>query len=220
MAVLRMLAARPENLSLAERQERQSRRASIRKIAEEFSHAKILAKDRDDSKRKFDDMSVADQELLEDFDTGRLSKRRKMILVERLPSFRSQVSSASAAAHHPATSSSAHAAAEHVAANPSRSPSPPTPSARQRPCSTTSPPETPWAPQRPGSASSPEVLSATAAPLEQPRRLRPLGTPGWRCFVCRIVQPAHGRFCQDCGTPRDPATMNAVASSRASVQYQ
>ena len=63
--VLRMLAARPEHLSPAERQERQSRRANIRKIAEEFSHAKILPNDRDIGKRKFDDMSAADQQLVQ-----------------------------------------------------------------------------------------------------------------------------------------------------------
>ena len=45
MPVLRMLGARPENLSPEQRQERQSRKASIREIAEEFSHAKIFAKD-------------------------------------------------------------------------------------------------------------------------------------------------------------------------------
>ena len=48
----------------------------------------------------FDNMSVADQQLLEDFDTGRLHKRRKEIVGDRLPSFRSQVPSASAAAEH------------------------------------------------------------------------------------------------------------------------
>ena len=100
MPVLRMLGARPENLSPEQRQERQSRKASIREIAEEFSHAKMLAKDRDDGKRAFDNMSVADQLLLENFDTGRLHKRRKIIVGDSLPSFRSQVSSASAAAEH------------------------------------------------------------------------------------------------------------------------
>ena len=52
MPVLRMLAARPEHLSPARRQGRQSCRANIRKIAEEFPHAKILAKDRDIVTRK------------------------------------------------------------------------------------------------------------------------------------------------------------------------
>ena len=88
-----MLAACPENLSTAERQERQSHKASLRKIAEEFSHAKMLTKDRDNGKRAFDDMNVADQLLLEDFETRRLHKRRKEIGGDRLPSFRSQMSS-------------------------------------------------------------------------------------------------------------------------------
>ena len=69
-------------------------------IAENISNAKMLAKDGDDGKRAFDDMSVADELLLEDFDTGRLHKRRKKIVAGRLPSFRSQVSSVSAAAEH------------------------------------------------------------------------------------------------------------------------
>ena len=100
MPVLRMLGARPENLSPAQRRERQSRKASIRNIAEEFSHARILAKDRDDGKRAFDNLSVADQLLLEDFGTGRLRKRRRQIVGDRLLPFCSQVSSASAAAEH------------------------------------------------------------------------------------------------------------------------
>ena len=146
MPVLRMLGARPDNLSPEHRQQRQSRKASIREIAEKFSHAKILAKDRDNDKHKFASMSPADQQLLEDFDTERLHKRRKKMLVERLPSFCSQMSSASAAAHHAAVSSSATAgaAAEHASPSPirsvsaprkrrkkyrSRNPSPATPSA-------------------------------------------------------------------------------------------
>ena len=100
MPVLRMLGARPENLSPEQRQQRQSRKASIREIAEKFPHAKMLAKDWDDGKRAFDNMSAADQQLLEDFDTERLHKRRRLIVADRLPSFRSQVSSASAAAEH------------------------------------------------------------------------------------------------------------------------
>ena len=93
MPVLRMLAACPENLSTAERQERQSHKASLRTIAEEFSHAKMLTKDRDNGKHAFDDMNVADQLLLEDFDTRRLHKRRKEIVRDRLLPFRSQMTS-------------------------------------------------------------------------------------------------------------------------------
>ena len=110
------------------------------------SHAKILANHRDIGNRKFDDMSDADQQFLQDSDTERLHNRRKKVMMERLPSFRSQMSSASAAAHHAAVSSSATAgaAAEHASPSPirsvnaprkrknkyrSRNPSPATPSA-------------------------------------------------------------------------------------------
>ena len=40
-----------------------------------------------------DDMKGADQRLLEDFDTKKLHKRRKMIGGDRLPPFRSQTTS-------------------------------------------------------------------------------------------------------------------------------
>ena len=93
MPVLRMLAACPENLSTAERQERQSHKASLRKIAEEVSHTKLLTKDRNNNKRKFDDMNGAGRRLLEDFDTKKLHKRRKMIGGDRLLPFRSQMTS-------------------------------------------------------------------------------------------------------------------------------
>ena len=57
--------------------------------------------------RKFEDMSPADQGLLEDFDTEQLAKRRKKIYVQRPLAFRSHVSEAAAGAEHGAASSSA-----------------------------------------------------------------------------------------------------------------
>ena len=54
--------------------------------------------DRDSGKRKWEDISPDDSQLLEDFDTGRLYKRRKEMVADRMPSFRSQLSSAIAAA--------------------------------------------------------------------------------------------------------------------------
>ena len=93
MPVLRMQAACPEDLSIAKRQERQSHKASIRRFAHDVSHTKILTRDQNNNKRKFDDMNGADQRLLEDFDTKKLHKRRKMIGGDRLPPFRSQTTS-------------------------------------------------------------------------------------------------------------------------------
>ena len=91
MPVLRMQAACPENLSIAKRQERQSHKASIRRFAHDVSHTKMLTRDRNNNKRTFDNMNGADQQLLEDFETRKLHKRRKVIGGDRLPPFRSQM---------------------------------------------------------------------------------------------------------------------------------
>jgi hypothetical protein len=109
MPLLHMLSTRPEDLSPEQRQERHFRTSSFREIAAQFAKAKTLAADRDSGKRTFENMSPADQQLLEDFDTDVLARRRKKILAQKLPPFRSQVSSASAAAEHAAASSSASA---------------------------------------------------------------------------------------------------------------
>ena len=53
------------------------------------------------------DMRADDQPLLEDFEAGRLQKRRRNILAPRGAASRSQLGSASAAAEHAAASSSA-----------------------------------------------------------------------------------------------------------------
>ena len=93
-----LLGACPEDLSTAERQERQLQKASLRIIKEKFSHAKMLADDRDSGKRAYGDMDIADQLLLEEFDTSRLHKRKKKMETDRLPKFRTTMSSAIAAA--------------------------------------------------------------------------------------------------------------------------
>ena len=94
-----MLGARPGNLSREQRQQRESRKAGIRKFAEKLSRAEKPAKDRDNGKRLFDNMKSQDEQLLQDFDTERLHKHRRLI-EDRLLAFRSQVSSTSAAAEH------------------------------------------------------------------------------------------------------------------------
>ena len=58
----------------------------------------MLADDRDSGKRAYGDMGIADQLLLEEFDTSRLHKRKKNMETDRLPKFRSTMSSAIAAA--------------------------------------------------------------------------------------------------------------------------
>ena len=107
MPLLHMLSARPADLTSEQRQERQSRSSSKQEIANQIARAKMLAEGRDTGTRKLKDMSPADKRLLEDFDTERLAKRRKMILVQKPPAFRSQLSEAAPAAEHGAASSSA-----------------------------------------------------------------------------------------------------------------
>ena len=104
--VMHMLSARLQDLSPEQCEERRSRISSIRKFADQVAKAKKLASDRDSGKRKWEDLSRDDMQLLEDFDVGRLHKRRKEILAPRGSAFRSQLSSASAAAEHAAASAS------------------------------------------------------------------------------------------------------------------
>jgi len=106
MPVLRMLSARLDDLSPGQREERRARISNFRQVADQIAKAKRLATDRDSGKRRFDDMCADDQQLLEDFDTGSMQKRRRSILAPRGSAFRSQLSSASAAAEHAAASSS------------------------------------------------------------------------------------------------------------------
>ena len=89
--VLHMLSARLEDLSPEQRDERRSRISSIRRFADQVAKTKKLAMDRDSGKRKWEDISPDDSQLLEDFDTGRLQKRRREILAPRGSAFRSQL---------------------------------------------------------------------------------------------------------------------------------
>ena len=50
-----------------------------------------LAKERDSGKRKFDEMSATEQQLVEDYDSDRLKKRYKETKIEKLPPFRGKI---------------------------------------------------------------------------------------------------------------------------------
>ena len=125
-----MLSARLGDLSHGQREERRAQISSFRQVSDQIAKAKRLVTDRDRGKRRFDDMCADDQQLIEDFETGRLQKRSRSTLAPRGSAFRSQLPSASAAAEHAAASSSeddeegestdlssASAAAEHAAAS-------------------------------------------------------------------------------------------------------
>ena len=107
LPVLRMLSARLGDLSHGQREERRALISSFRQVSDQIAKAKRLVTDRDRGKRRFGDMCADDQQLIEDFETGRLQKRRRSTLAPRGSAFRSQQPSASAAAEHAAASSSA-----------------------------------------------------------------------------------------------------------------
>ena len=50
-----------------------------------------LVKERDSSKRNFEDMSDAEQQVLEDFDTGRSAQRHAKECENKLPCFRGKM---------------------------------------------------------------------------------------------------------------------------------
>ena len=102
LPVLRMLSARLGDLSQGQCEERRARISSFRQVSDQIAKAKRIATDRDSGKRRFDDMCADDQQLIEDFDTGRLQKRSRSTLAPRGSAFRSQLPSASAAAEHAA----------------------------------------------------------------------------------------------------------------------
>jgi hypothetical protein len=52
------------------------RKTAIQQIRKMLAKGKSLAEERDSSKRKFEDMSTKDQSILEDYETGKLEKRR------------------------------------------------------------------------------------------------------------------------------------------------
>ena len=102
LPVLHMLSARLGDLSHGQCEEQRARISSFRQVSDQIANAKRIATDRDSGKRRFDDMCADDQQLIEEFDTGRLQKRSRSTLAQRGSAFRSQLPSASAAAEHAA----------------------------------------------------------------------------------------------------------------------
>ncbi len=119
MPLLHLFSARPAHLTPEQRQVRDSRSSRMKEIAELIARGKMLAAERDKGKRKFDDMSPADKQVLEDFETNELAKRRKMIRVQKPAAFRSERPSANVAAEYGAASCTTEedeaAALEHTA---------------------------------------------------------------------------------------------------------
>ena len=102
--VMHMLSARLQDLSTEQSEERRARISRSRKLSDQVAKAKKLVMHRDSGKRKWEDLSRDDKQLLEDFETRRLHKRRDATLAPRGSAFRSELSSASVAAEHAAAS--------------------------------------------------------------------------------------------------------------------
>ena len=67
---------------------RRQRQEDKSKALADLRKGQYLANKRDSGKRKFDTMSATEQQLLEDYDSNRLSKRYKQTKIVKLPPFR------------------------------------------------------------------------------------------------------------------------------------
>ena len=85
MADARKLAALDQEVWKMRRRER--------KLAakQQMDQGRQLAEDRDSKKRKYEDMSATEQQVLEDFDVGRAAQRHARECGKRLPSFQGKM---------------------------------------------------------------------------------------------------------------------------------
>ena len=76
------------SLDEQERQRQQTRREARRKVRDALRLGEALAQERDDHKRSYDEMNSAEQQILEDFETGRTEKQKQRFQAPRMPPFR------------------------------------------------------------------------------------------------------------------------------------
>ena len=81
------------SLDKHERQRQQTRREALQKVREALRLGEALAKERDDHKRSYDEMNSAEQQILEDFETGRTEKQKQRFQAPRMPPFRCNLES-------------------------------------------------------------------------------------------------------------------------------
>jgi len=81
------------SLEEEERQRQQTRREALQKARNALWRGATLAKQMDDSKRSFYDMDADEQELLEDYHTGRAKKAKQDATTPRLKTFRCKLDS-------------------------------------------------------------------------------------------------------------------------------
>ena len=75
------------SLDEEERQLQQTPREALQTVQDALQLGTTLAKQRDNSKRSYDDMDDAEQKILEDYDTGRTKKAKQSLTTPRMKPF-------------------------------------------------------------------------------------------------------------------------------------
>ena len=76
------------SLDEQERQQQQTRREALRKARDALRLGATLAKQRDDSKRSYDDMNDTERQTLEDYETGRTKRAKQRLTTPKMKPFR------------------------------------------------------------------------------------------------------------------------------------
>ena len=74
-----------------ERQRQQTRREALQKARDDLRLGAVLAQERDDRKRSYDDMNPDEQKILEDYETGKTKKAKQRLTIPRMEPFRSKL---------------------------------------------------------------------------------------------------------------------------------
>ena len=79
------------SLDEQERQRQQTRRQALQKARDALRRGAALAQQRDDRKRTYDEMNVAEQKDLDDFDTGKTKREKQRSTTQKLKPFRGKL---------------------------------------------------------------------------------------------------------------------------------
>ena len=79
------------SLDKQERQRQQARREALQKAWDALRSVAALVKQRDDKKRSYADMNDAEQQILEEYETGRAKKAKQGFTTPRMNTFRSKL---------------------------------------------------------------------------------------------------------------------------------
>ena len=81
------------SLDKEERQRQQKRREAVQKTRDALRLGATLAQQRDNNKRSYDDMDTTEQQMLEEYDTGRTKIAKQSITPHRMKAFRCKLQS-------------------------------------------------------------------------------------------------------------------------------